>query len=90
MQAAVDTRHHLIVAHEVTNKGFDRGQLSGMARQAREVMGHTELTAIADLRPGGADRPVVAAAMQGASLLNLERVGSGAEASGGFCGALPR
>jgi uncharacterized protein len=27
--------------------------------------------------PGGADRPVVAAAMQGASLLNLERLGSG-------------
>ena len=27
--------------------------------------------------PGGVDRPVVAAAMQGASLLNLERLGSG-------------
>ena len=48
VQAAVDTRHHLIVAHEVTNKGFDRGQLSGMAQQAREAMGHAELTAIAD------------------------------------------
>ena len=48
VQAAVDTRHHLIVAHEVTNKGFDRGQLSGMAHQAREAMGHAELTAIAD------------------------------------------
>ena len=48
VQAAVDTRHHLIVAHEVTNKGFDRGQLSGIAQQAREAMGHAELTAIAD------------------------------------------
>ena len=48
VQAAVDTRHHLIVAHEVTNKGFDRGQLSGMACQARETMGHPTLTAIAD------------------------------------------
>ena len=48
VQAAVDTRHHLIVAHEVTNKGFDRGQLSGMAQQAREAMGPAELTAIAD------------------------------------------
>ena len=48
VQAAVDTRHHLIVAHEVTNKGFDRGQLFGMARQAREAMGHSILTAIAD------------------------------------------
>ena len=48
VQAAVDTRHHLIVAHEVTNKGFDRGQLSGMAQQAREAMDHAELTAIAD------------------------------------------
>mgnify|MGYP003411445924 CR=1 FL=1 len=27
VQAVVDTKHHLIVAHEVTNVGHDRGQL---------------------------------------------------------------
>jgi transposase len=48
VQAAVDTKHHLIVAHEVTNNGSDRGQLANMANQARDAMGKTRLQAIAD------------------------------------------
>ena len=48
VQTAVDTRHHLIVEHEVTNTGSDRDQLSGMARKARTVIGTPILTAIAD------------------------------------------
>jgi hypothetical protein len=48
VQTAVDTRHHLIVAHEVTNIGIDRSQLSSMAKQAREAMGTQELTVVAD------------------------------------------
>jgi hypothetical protein len=48
VQAAVDTKHHLVVAHEVTNNGSDRGQLANMAQQAREAMGKTKLQALAD------------------------------------------
>lgn len=48
VQTAVDTKHHLIVAHEVTNIGVDRDLLSGMATQARAAIGGEELTVIAD------------------------------------------
>jgi transposase len=48
VQAAVDTKHHLVVAHEVTNIGHDRGQLSKMARAAREAMGKKRFTVLAD------------------------------------------
>jgi transposase len=48
VQTAVDAKHHLIVAHEVTNVGSDREQLTTMAKQARDAMGVQELTAVAD------------------------------------------
>ncbi len=48
VQTAVDTKHHLIVAHEVTNTGSDRHQLSKMASQAKAAMGASALQAIAD------------------------------------------
>ncbi|HBN8269565.1 MULTISPECIES: IS1182 family transposase [Pseudomonas] len=48
VQTAVDTQHHLIVAHEVTNKGSDRDQLSSMAKQAREAIGSETLSVVAD------------------------------------------
>jgi transposase len=48
VQVAVDTEHHLIIAHEVTNSGSDRAQLANMGRQAKEVLGVDKLAAVAD------------------------------------------
>ena len=39
VQVAVDTEHHLIVTHEVTNSGSDRAQLANVAKQAKAVLG---------------------------------------------------
>jgi transposase len=48
VQTAVDSKHHLIVDHEVTNDGNDRDQLFNMATKARDAMGVEQITAIAD------------------------------------------
>jgi transposase len=48
VQVAVDTEHHLIIAHEVTNTGSDRSQLANIASQAKGVLGADHLDAVAD------------------------------------------
>jgi hypothetical protein len=48
VQIAVDTQHHLIVTHEVTNTGTDRSQLANMASQAKEVLEADHLDVVAD------------------------------------------
>ena len=48
VQSAVDARHHLIVAHEVSKVGSDRRQLSAMAKQAKDILGTNKLTVVAD------------------------------------------
>lgn len=48
VQTGVDTEHHLIVAHEVTNEGSDRGMLSMMAIKARTEMDTKNLEVVAD------------------------------------------
>lgn len=48
VQTAVEAKHHLIVAHEVTTFGYDRDALSSMAIAAREAMGVDQIEAIAD------------------------------------------
>ncbi len=44
----MDTKHHLIVAHEVTNVGSDRAQLSHMATQTKAALGVDALDVVAD------------------------------------------
>jgi len=48
VQSAVDTTHHLIVAHEVTNVGTDRSQLSAIAKQTKAVLETDALNVVAD------------------------------------------
>ncbi|NNC63269.1 MAG: IS1182 family transposase, partial [Gammaproteobacteria bacterium] len=48
VQAAVDAQHHLIVEHEVTNKGSDRRQLTRMAEKARAAIDTETLSVVAD------------------------------------------
>ena len=38
VQTAVDTKHHMIVAYEVTNVGHDREQRSPMSYQTRDAI----------------------------------------------------
>ena len=48
VQTAVDTKHHLIVAHEVTNVGNDRSQLSPMSKKTKAILKAEKLDVVAD------------------------------------------
>jgi len=47
-QTAVDARHKLIVAFDLTNEGNDYRQLHPMAAQGKEAVGADEVTVVAD------------------------------------------
>jgi hypothetical protein len=48
VQVAVDTEHHLIVTHEVTNVGSDRSHLARVAKQAKAALQTDTLEAVTD------------------------------------------
>lgn len=83
VQTAVDITHHLIVAHEVTNTGHDRGQLSGMAGQAKAEMGVETLDVLAD-RGYFAGEEILACEAIGVTPLMPKPLTSGAKADGRF------
>lgn len=83
VQTAVDTQHHLIVAHEVTNVGIDRDQLTSMAKKARTAMGVQDLTAIAD-RGYFKSEEILACHEAGITALVPKCKTSGAKAAGRF------
>ena len=83
VQVAVETGHHLIIAHEVTNSGSDRAQLSKIASQAKEVLGVDKLEAVADR--GYYSGPEILACHEAAIAVTLPKpVTSGIEAKGHF------
>ncbi len=49
VQTAVDDKHKLIVAQDVTNEVTDRNQLSNMSIQAKETLGVEKLKVVADM-----------------------------------------
>lgn len=49
VQIAVDEKHKLIVAHEVTNAVTDRDQLASMAETAKATIGAETLAVVADM-----------------------------------------
>lgn len=83
VQTAVDAKHHLIVAHVVTNVGSDRDQLSSVAKLARSEMGTKELTAIAD-RGYFKDSEIQACHEAGIDPIVAKSLTSGASADGRF------
>ena len=83
VQVAVDARHHLIVAHEVTNSGHDRAQLSPMAQAARDAMSKTRLRVVADRGYYNAPQ-IKACADAGIAVMLPKPTTSGAKAHGRF------
>ena len=83
VQVAVDTEHHLIVAHEVTTSGSDRTQLANMAKQAKAVLQAQELAAVADR--GYFNSPEILACHKAGITVTLPKpMTSGAKADGRY------
>ena len=83
VQVAVDTEHHLIVTHEVTNIGSDRSQLAKVASRAKEVLGADHLDAVADR--GYFNSPEILACDQaGITVILPKPMTSGAKSEGRF------
>ncbi len=83
VQAAVDTKHHLIVAHEVTNAGTDRSQLSHMAKQTKAALKTDALDVIAD-RGYFSGEEILACDEAGITVTLPKPLTSGSKAKGRF------
>src|SRR5262245_9049132 len=83
VQVAVDTEHHLIVTHKVTNSGSDRAQLSKIASEAKDVLGVDKLEAIADRGYFNGEQ-ILACERAGITVTLPKPMTSGIEAKGRF------
>src|SRR5262247_2424777 len=83
VQVAVETEHHLIVTHEVTNSGSDRAQLANVAKQAKAVLETGTLEAVADR--GYFNSPEILACHEAGITVTLPKpLTSGAKSDGRF------
>jgi transposase len=83
VQVAVDTEHHLIITHEVTNSGSDRAQLANIASRAKEALGVAKLEAVAD-RGYYSGEEILACDKAGIAVTLPKPMTSGMEARGRF------
>jgi hypothetical protein len=83
VQVAVDTEHHLIVTHEVTNVGSDRAQLANTAQAAKAALDVEELEAVAD-RGYFSGEEILACEQAGISVTLPKPMTSGAKSEGRF------
>ena len=83
VQSAVDTEHHLIVTHEVTNSGTDRSQLATMAQAAKAVLRRDQLEVVADRGYFKAEE-ILACEQAGIAVTLAKPQTSGAKSEGRF------
>jgi transposase len=83
VQVAVDTEHHLIVAHEVTNVGNDRSQLARVAKETKATLQTGTLEAVAD-RGYFSGEEILACDQAGITVTLPKPMTSGAKSEGRF------
>jgi hypothetical protein len=83
VQVAVDTEHHLIVTHAVTNVGNDTAHLANIAQQAKAALKADTLNVVAD-RGYYDSEQIVTCDEAGITLTVPKRMTSGAKAAGRF------
>src|SRR5258705_2234537 len=83
VQVAVDTAHHLIVTHEVTNVGTDRSQLAHMAKETKATLEVESLDVVAD-RGYFSSEEILACDRAGITVTLPKRMTSGAKSDGRF------
>ncbi len=83
VQVAVDTEHHLIVTHQVTNVGNDRAQLARVAKETKATLQTETLEAVAD-RGYFSGEEILACEKAGITVTLPKPMTSGAKARGRF------
>jgi transposase len=83
VQVAVDTEHHLIITHEVTNVGTDRSQLAHVAQETKATLETKSLDVVAD-RGYFSGEEILACEQAGITVTLPKPMTSNAKAEGRF------